>query len=161
MKKILYTLIILFTTITFCFSQKTKSNKICNLQNISIDRDIYFDKDNIPTDTIYYLIGKDDRYSELHEYIILTKGNVLDLYIFLKDVKIFLKSEDNGTSSEIEGIRVAVYSLIGMKTIYVYEYNKHKSGYHIFTSHKLNSLLYEIEQYCELNKIKLPKISNK
>lgn len=104
----------LLLIITLCLSfgvgnaQKTISKTISRTQTAEITRHIHYDVDNHVVDTLYTMHGRDYRYQSIISMIVIKRGSISDIYLFLKTCEDFLKAEINGTSSNIHGNFVSV-----------------------------------------------------
>ena len=131
MKKLFFlSVLLLFTLNLYC--QKTKSILIWKkpiTDQVLRAHYILNDKDSLETINIHFM-AKDDRYSQLIDYITIYSGTPIEFYFFLTELEKFYKENEPETSMEIHGQYVSVQKFMGTKQLWIYE--KDGNGYHIF-----------------------------
>lgn len=152
--------IILFISLlipVFSYAQKTKTKEITRVFAVSISEYVTYDKTNNPTDTSYTMYGSDGRYKQLVEIFVIKRGSLSQMYFFLDSLKSFLKSEEEGTSADIYGVHASVERTMGIKSITIWNPEKHGSGYSEVTTPQINKMMDAILYYCERNALRLKR----
>jgi len=144
----------------FSFSQKTISYTIAEIKacGITLNRNVGYDSSNVPIDTIYFLIGRDNRYSQLFEYISLKTGSIQSIYDLLKKSYDFVNAELPGTSTIYKHNYLSVEKVMGVNTKYIDIYasnEKGSKGYTGIDAYRIKKLMTLIEGYCSRKSIKL------
>ncbi len=154
MKKIIF-FIALVASVNNSYAQKTRSNEIVKVSmgGLSVYQTIYYNAENSPLDTSYSLLGRDGRYQQLIEYITAYRGDITDLYKFLKYSIDFYDKEQDGTTENKNGHTLSISKLMGQKFLYFYE--EKGNGYIGFNRTMLNKLISKIEQWATENKVEL------
>lgn len=153
MAKILTVILSIFAFVAN--GQKTISHTAIQTSIIHITSHIHYNANNSIRDTIYTLHGRDFRYNQIIEYVLLRRGSISDINSFIVKIKYFLKQEVVGASSQIDNSFISITTLIGIKYINVYGIEKYENGYTGFTHGQLSRLINDISYYCNKNKIPL------
>lgn len=161
----LFILLLLIFIAVKAFSQKTVQYTIVEIKpvgitHIELTRFVHYDSLNIPIDTNYILIGRNNRYTQLFEYITLKSGAIQDIYDLLNKATKFIDAELAGTSTTYKGNYLSVEQLSGWKYIYIYGNHNSttltdKNGYTVLDGHKIKKVMTLIEGYCSRKNIKL------
>ena len=141
MKKIFILNLLLFASIV-SFGQiiKTKTIFNANLGNEKILALI--SGDNIE----FQFIATDARFTKITRFIDVVKGSASDVCYFLNTAVKFMKENESGTTTFINGQMLKIYTSFGIKGVYVFENSG--GGYHSFTQTKLNDAIDKLAKFC-------------
>lgn len=95
-------------------AQKTKRFDIFSNQTTRLYGRVSYEGD-VQKDTVYVILGRDARYQQIVEYIILREGSLKEIYDFFIYCNAFVKKEDDGVSETYEGNNIGVHKVLGMK----------------------------------------------
>ena len=124
------------TTVIFMFictisanAQKTKRVEIYknNMYKDYLDAIYYYDENNELKSISVILYGQDLRYQQLVEIATIYSGTPKELMKFLNKVETFVSENDPDISTTIDGRKVDIVKLFGIKGYYISE--KESAGY--------------------------------
>ena len=151
----LYFLLVFFSS----YAQKTKTIDVIDLKFIVIQGTIYYADDNTtPMDTMFFLIGRDDRFANSKEFIGIKVGHYKDIYSFVQKSLTTLKTEDAGTNIVVDRVSVDVKkskSEANKNYLVIHSNDGISSGYTVLTKVQVDWLIMNMETYATKNKISL------
>jgi hypothetical protein len=136
-------------------AQKTKTFVVARSSQFSIYGHVNYDTNGSKIDTSYRLLGKDFRYQQLVEYILLQKGTLKDIVDFMSKCEAFMKTEEDGVSDNIGENRVYVYKSMGIKYLHIYGLKEDKDGYSYFGLPQIKNVQTGIAYFAKNHKISL------
>ncbi len=138
-----------------CYSQISKTINIGRTYNSSISAHIKYEG-NIPVDSYYVFMAKDDRYKMLTDYIVIKDGSIKDIYKLLTAVKEFHSTQnDDGTSLKHDANLISIYKFMGGKWLNVYGIGTDSNGYSTFNIEQINKLIKIIDNWAKKNNVQL------
>jgi hypothetical protein len=123
-----------------CNAQKTKTIPITKSGALIINCVVQFDESNLPTDTLYHMMGRDARYTAVVSYITL-KGGTMDLVTELLNKCLEAFNEDDGTSFDFEGSTIRVTKMMGAKLIALYGDGSDRDGFTLLNKNQINKAI--------------------
>lgn len=153
MKTLITTLFIL--TVSIAYSQKTKRMDVTSNAMLSVSCKITYDEDNNPSDTVYFMIGRDSRYTAIYESIIIKHGSLKEIYDLMNYGIEFFKNEDDGTSMDFEGNHLSIMRYSGIKTILIYGMEDDSRGYSMCNRNQMEKIKAGIDLWMGKNKVKI------
>lgn len=149
---------IVFFILVVALSFKAQSQKIARFdivstQSLSIYGAVHYDSLNNPSDTLYYMFGRDSRYTQIYESVSLKSGNLKDLYSLIIKCQEVLKTEPKDVSITYLGTLITTNQMMGIKYISLYSDDKYSNGHTDLNATQLSRLIYIIESSCRKKKI--------
>jgi hypothetical protein len=152
MEKILF--ILLFASLS-ASAQKTKSFDVCKTQLAHITGSVRYDLHGEKTDTSYFFLGRDSRYTQHIGYVAIRMSSLLDIYYLLKECRDLIKTEEVGVSDYRGDNQISIGKYAGMKYVNIYEPKDIGSGYTQFLRSQITNVLTGIEYFAKTHKIAL------
>lgn len=145
MKKIFPVVVLCIISLSvFGQDKKTKNFDIGEHAGVNLGGMITF-IDNVPTDTLFYMFGRDARYNSLVEIFTIRSGTLEDIETLLKKLSESF-TEDDGTSLKFGPNRVHVTSVTGTRALWVYSEDGDRA-YIRLTKNQLLKVIAKVDTY--------------
>lgn len=151
MKKLFFAFILIISILD-SFAQKSKRIRIHESMMLNIGCRINFSEDGSENDTLFYILGRDSRYSTI-ELITLQIGTIKEICDFLKYSSDFYKNEEVGISENYNGCLLSLEKIMAIKQLWIHE--EEGSGYTIVSGSQLDKALNSIKSWASKNKVSI------
>lgn len=129
-------MILLVSSFIQAFSQKVKSIDLCHGPQRSFIASAHITEG---LDTTFLVIGRNNRYTHLIDYITLKSGGKEEMIQFFTYCRDFLDQEDDGVHENYKGNVISVNKIMGVKSLWVY--GEDDDGFTYFNLKGLNKLI--------------------